>query len=397
MNYLLQRLSLVIQITVIVLFLTNLYYYFYHNFQLFRPIYIYLFYIISILIHSYYTDKKNLIDNNLWFVIVIIYTVYCISDISFIKEYPLEFFRNLKLIVLGSAMIYSLNIINFKTLYISNLVFIISIYQLFDFFYLSADYQNLRYLTGIYLNPNQVGAVLPILLCIITTNWEVRFKIKTILIILVGVVILFTYSRSGYIMYLTFLVHLFIKEKLEKKHVIAILSLGFSFLLLFIEGKIIKSIISENYYEKLGFGERNILLSGSTSLRFENLIYCWDRFLEKPLFGHGLHFFFENGFVEGGRIVGAHNMFAKFAVERGLFGIAILTLILLLMIKYTYKDYKIIVLLIFIQCIFSHNILENPTFILFFSFVISNNYFKHEISFRKIKLILTYKSLFIKI
>ena len=171
MNYLLQRLSLVIQITVIVLFLTNLYYYFYHNFQLFRPIYIYLFYIISILIHSYYTDKKNLIDNNLWFVIVIIYTVYCISDISFIKEYPLEFFRNLKLIVLGSAMIYSLNIINFKTLYISNLVFIISIYQLFDFFYLSADYQNLRYLTGIYLNPNQVGAVLPILLCIITTNW----------------------------------------------------------------------------------------------------------------------------------------------------------------------------------------------------------------------------------
>ena len=365
------------------LFVTNLYIYFYHHFGIFRPVIFYTIFGLVLLVS--FTIEKNrwiIIKNKLWILIIIILFSYNFIAYEFFKNYPLEYIRSFKFIVLGTGILYSLYILNLNLKLIFLFSLFLSSFLLCDFFFISEDYVSEKYLTSIYLNPNQVGAVLPILLVISLQCDNIADKLKLFLIIIVGIVILFTYSRSGYLAYLIALIYFSICKRHKKNYIIFSFFLVFTILILFVEKEILKLLASRNYHEKLGLGEVSIFLSGSTNVRFENLIYCWEKFLEKPFFGHGFQFFFEEGFIEGGRIVGPHNMFAKFAVERGIVGISIILLIFFLLSKYTCKKNRIVLLLIFTQSLFSHNLFENPTFIGFFSYVAFKNNFKFRLNLK---------------
>lgn len=236
---------------------------------------------------------------------------------------------------------------------------------------------------GFYINPNISGAFVPLaMLCGIG---NVPRRIRWLFVLVCGIGVLSTFSRGAWLMWGVAVMWLgwhMGKTGSWRRTVRAflgiVLGVWFIFALFFGElgswlvGTSIASYLDSNTLARLGVGASS--LSGfAAQQRIEVAAYAWHQAITAPWFGHGIGYVFEWEFPQG-----PHNMFLRFLVEGGLVGLLLYLGLLWLLWRAAEGVERVAVALFFIASFFSHNLLDQPEFILILTFIMVKAALRHR-------------------
>ncbi|MGN6655645.1 MAG: O-antigen ligase family protein [Rhodanobacter sp.] len=229
---------------------------------------------------------------------------------------------------------------------------------------------------GLYVNPNVAGYALALLMrCGMDS---VSARLRWLFVLVCGVGVLVTFSRSAWIMWGVTLVWLGWRDRAHgAKWKFALMTLstlaGIGILLALFTGELgewlsgtsFARYLDPNTLARMGVGGSS--LSGDSAATRTDLIwFSLQQAAQRPLFGHGSGHVYEWGFP-----VGPHNMYLRFLVEGGVCGLAFYLALLVVLWRATSGLQRMLVLQLVIASFFSHNLLESPAVILVITFVLA--------------------------
>jgi O-antigen ligase len=229
---------------------------------------------------------------------------------------------------------------------------------------------------GLYVNPNVAGYALALLM--LCGMDSVQARLRWLFVLVCGVGVLVTFSRSAWIMWGVSLVWLGWRNRAHgakwKLVVITLSTLaGIGVLLAlftgelgeFLAGTPLAGYFDPNTLARMGVGGSS--LSGDSAATRTDLIwYSLQMAAQSPLLGHGSGYVYEWAFP-----VGPHDMYLRFLVEGGAFGLAFYLALLTMLWRATSGVQRILVLQLVIASFFSHNLLESPAIILVIAFTLA--------------------------
>lgn len=229
---------------------------------------------------------------------------------------------------------------------------------------------------GLYINPNVAGYALAlVMLCGIDS---VPARLRWLFVLVCGVGVLVTFSRSAWIMWGMAVVWLGWRGRAHNaKWKLAMMTVstvvGFGLLLALFSGELgallagtsLARYFDPNTLARMGVGDSS--LSGhSAATRTDLIWYSLQEAAQTPLFGRGSGYVYEWDFP-----VGPHDMYLRFLVEGGVFGLAFYLALMTLLWRSTSGLQRMLVLQIIIASFFSHNLLESPTIIIAVTFMLA--------------------------
>lgn len=226
--------------------------------------------------------------------------------------------------------------------------------------------------SGMYLNANYAGASL--LIGLIYVSGKVRESLFLFLLLLVGLGVFATFSRTAIAFYLLYIVVIF-----WRKPQMILLILSSSILILWIVLIYIEAILPEFIsldaliYDRLSFldfSTETANLDISTLQRKELLSLAYDDFMNSPIFGGGLGKHAASAKSEFENQL-AHNTYLVLLVDYGYLGILIIPLLLYSIYANSYGKYNIRFIMfsifILVNGFFSHNLLDHYVFLFFYA------------------------------
>lgn len=218
---------------------------------------------------------------------------------------------------------------------------------------------------GFYLNANiSAQAILMISLCILARGNLVE-SVVAIIAALVGV--FFTFSRGGMLVFFFIAILFFYRKKFA--HWVFLVVISLCFLYFIADDLIFDSIFSILDIDNANALQRAEFIFGRGSLgefsdqsRSEVFWVALDQFVSAPFAGNGL------GYMSS-LSVGTHNLLLRHLIEYGMFGFFVFSLFFICSLKAVsigidkvWVKYSVAV--VFVLSMFSHNMLEQPSFLL---------------------------------
>ena len=227
---------------------------------------------------------------------------------------------------------------------------------------------------GLYGNANISGAFVPlVMLCGVTV---VPRALRWPFLLACGIGTVVTFSREGWLMWGIGVAWLgwHLGGNSRKRRVIAVtfsVIVGLWFLAAVFLGRIgdwlsgthILQYLDPNTLARLGVGGLSFS-DFAAQQRLDAALYAWHQFQLAPLFGHGIGYVFEWGYPKG-----PHNMFLRFMAEGGLVGLGLYLGLFWILWRASAGTTRVVVLGFFIASLFSHNVMDQPEFILVCTFV----------------------------
>lgn len=227
---------------------------------------------------------------------------------------------------------------------------------------------------GFYANPNIAGAF--VALGMVCGYASVPRRLRWLFILTCGIGVLATFSREAWLMWGAAVFWLGWQANKARPgrrwlNITLGIALGVLFLLAvfggafgdWLAGTTFIHYLDPNTLARLGVGASSF--SGfATDQRIAAAVYAWHQFTLAPLLGHGIGYVFEWGFPKG-----PHNMFLRFMAEGGIVGLAWYVGLFWLLWRAATGTGRVIVLVFFIASFFSHNLLDQPEFIVVLTYV----------------------------
>lgn len=344
-------------IDLLIFFIVVIYYIKYKiDFPIESPLFIWLFYFLSMNIIYFIASPVGTEEFALFKVIIFLIFIYIYMILLFeLDDENLTVTRRTLIVIAVIASI-SLGIDNFNP----------------GFFNLLGNYEVVQgRAASFYRNANYAGASMVILLILSIDMVPKKYRTFFIIIIFFGV--LFTMSRSNLMIFSLIIFILFLQKKLYASHLLISVSTIIVFLIwLSTSGFDTLSEkynieVTENMKNRINFFADNKHADTSDmNERKEVLQYALEIFTDKPIFGDGF-----GATILWEHRVGPHNTFAMLWADQGLFGFLLIPLLFFLstanIFKYGTKEQKqlaVLAMLIFtFSCFFSHDILSAVTFI----------------------------------
>jgi O-antigen ligase len=218
---------------------------------------------------------------------------------------------------------------------------------------------------GFYLNPNIAGFMIPCLGLIAMPALSRWGRYLVWAMVVVGTVV--TFSRAAYLFLivgtigLTWLGYLGSRRRRYLFPVLA-LALAAAFVVALSTGALYSAVaasplgphLNENAIQRLGGGEQSALENDSTTQRAELVTLALEHFARSPLIGSGF-----NATNDWEIDQSTHNIYLLFMVEGGLIGLGVY-LLLLSYLTFRARDVGVLLaLLIALQGLFNHNLLDD--------------------------------------
>lgn len=229
---------------------------------------------------------------------------------------------------------------------------------------------------GLYVNPNVAGYALALLM--LCGMDSVSARLRWLFVLVCGVGVLVTFSRSAWIMWGVTMVWLGWRDRAHgAKWKFALMTLstlaGIGILLALFTGQLgewlsgtsFARYLDPNTLARMGVGSSS-LAGDSAATRTDLIWFSLQQAAQRPLFGHGSGHVYEWAFP-----VGPHNMYLRFLVEGGVCGLAFYLALLAVLWRATSGLQRMLVLQLVIASFFSHNLLESPAVILVITFVLA--------------------------
>lgn len=226
---------------------------------------------------------------------------------------------------------------------------------------------------GLYRNANISGKLT--VFGMVLSVFYIPKKIRFIYCVFIATGVVLTFSRSAIMLWgiAVTLLAWFNVFALPRKISIGIIAGVFMVLLAsllsggwvdYFEKAGVKKYLSENAKNRIGgsfFGQKDI----STKSRIYVAKKGLEKFLESPLYGHGLASSLERRIAAS-----THNMYLRYGLEQGILGV--LLILWLIRILWKSSDYvgKIIATLFFCSSFFSHNNLDQPAMVIILALTI---------------------------
>lgn len=228
---------------------------------------------------------------------------------------------------------------------------------------------------GFYANPNISGAFVPLaMLCGIAA---IPRRLQWPFVLVCGIGVVATFSRGAWLMWGIGAASLGWHTRgagRNRRLVAAVMAslLGIWFLVAVSLGQLgdwlmsssLKQYLDPNTLARLGVGGFSIS-DFAAQQRAEAALYAWHQIELAPFFGHGIGYVFEWGFW-----VGPHNMFLRFMTEGGLAGLILYLGLFWILWRASIEATRVTVLGFLLASFFSHNLLDQPEFILVLTFVV---------------------------
>jgi O-antigen ligase len=229
---------------------------------------------------------------------------------------------------------------------------------------------------GFYQNPNTSGCA--ILLGLIFSISILPIKYRLIFLTMCGIGVFITFSRGAMLGWVIITVIFIVKRIISRRQAMyAIFAIGILISLGISSDFILNQVGANLSLEDNAMTRMQFLLNPSLDLvnddtsRLDIVPFSWRKFLESPIFGHGI------GYTHIWGDIRPHNIYLMLIVEHGFLGILIVPILVFLTIQNAQLEIKNIgfsfAVFILIWGFFSHNILEERNILLMFSFMTSMN------------------------
>jgi len=229
---------------------------------------------------------------------------------------------------------------------------------------------------GLYMNSNTSGSIL--VMSMVMSVFFVPHKFRLLYCLSIGLAVLVTFSRSSWLLWGIAVSGLSVFGYIvpQKKKITMIFALLMAVILLFsllsgvalelLSNTGIAQYLTPNTIARLGGGSEAFSDSSAVS-RSDAAMFAWELFQDRPWFGFGL------GSARELTLVSPHNMYLLMAAEGGLFGVAVYLTLLVILWQLSDDLGKIMVAIISVASLFSHNLLEQPVFLFFISLIVSTH------------------------
>lgn len=225
---------------------------------------------------------------------------------------------------------------------------------------------------GFFLNPNQSSVMLLLLTSLILPNYKkIGFKVpQSILLLIVLLGIVSTFSKAGFVGYLIMLAYLFLRPKS-----LSIINKSIIILFIFIILQNFQSIINFLEFTEL-VGQNSILRiqfyeqTDSLTSRLDVFSVAYESFKNSPIFGHGIgyNYIWSLGY-------GSHIIYFFYLIDLGIIGFLLLCLML-----YRFFDSNNLLFFLTIAFLgfFSHNLMSQVEVYSAFSINLFFRYFNSK-------------------
>jgi O-antigen ligase len=296
--------------------------------------------------------------------------------------------------LLISILIFSCPIVQklarYEILLITLMNVIANVYSLFspDSFVTVVDDQSVLETSraaGFYVDANRAACVLSLGIIFSINLLPQKYRLPFIFIIFIGAFV--TFSRSGLIVFLVVMSIMFLKGKIlifHKKILFQVFSIGIiTYFILNLIGLDGLNNVEETVFENQNFERVTQIQLASdksdvddlSSSRLPIVEKTWYKFLESPIWGHGIGYGFRLSELNMGKR--SHNMYVYFMLEHGFLGVLVFPLLVFCSTHDAPGSNKVSCLafsaLIMIWGFFSHNVLEHREFLMSFSLMSTMN------------------------
>lgn len=239
---------------------------------------------------------------------------------------------------------------------------------------------------GFAENPNS-AAFFVVILCTTIVRYDKVRLLDMLVIILSGVGIFGTLSRSGILLFCLFLIIYFFcsffKNDLKSRALLMFLSLASASILVVIFSLIIQK---SHIFEVSGAQERLSSLTGDIAFVQSDgeRIILLEKYValvsDAPFLGYGTGFSLD---------MGPHNMYLKQWLENGILGLLSYGSLLLgglwIFYKRKYREGQVFMFIVIVQGVFSHNILNQRAFLLIFGIISAVSLYEYNASLKQLK------------
>ena len=264
----------------------------------------------------------------------------------------------------------SIRVVRISLLMVVALSLLLNIYD----FFVPTFSDTMGRAAGFYLNPNFSGFML--VLTMVASISVVPPKWRFIFSMLVGVGVLITFSRGGWLLWgvaisgLVFYNYLTISGRaigsvIALLAVLLIYSLYSGAMLEWLKWLGVSDYLHPGAIARIA-GDESFSDDSAVS-RIQAAYHAWGIFAEHPWFGSGLGYTREWDFG-----VSPHNMFLTMAAEGGVVGVGILTWLFYLLWRVGDDIGKLIAALLMLFSMFSHNVVETPAIMLVCALIIAS-------------------------
>ena len=230
---------------------------------------------------------------------------------------------------------------------------------------------------GLYVNPTTAGYM--IVMAMMGGLDTVRKRLQWPFILVCGIGVLVTFTRSAWIMWGISAAWFGMQGKslTASKRFFAIITstvFGIGILIALFAGDVgalieqtpLARYLDPNTMARLGIGASS--LSGDSSRqRLAVIQFSLKAISQNPLFGHGIGYTNEWAFP-----VGPHNMYLLFMIDGGTVGLLLYLSLMYLLWKSSLGVGRIIALQIIIAGLFSHNLLDQPSVVMIMAYVVTH-------------------------
>lgn len=239
---------------------------------------------------------------------------------------------------------------------------------------------------GLYENPNMSGTF--IVLCMVAGVAVIPRRFRILYVALCGAGVLITFSRGAWLSWFVATAWLLWNREFRLPDLrttialaLVLVVLGFSVaetvrsMSQIIEMLSSSGLLTQNTAARLGIG--GDVLSGFAAYdRLSVTKFALEKFAMAPFVGHGLGYTAEWSYATG-----THNMFLLQSVEGGIVGLIVYLILLGVMWLAASARGRVLVGLIILSSLFSHNHLEQPTILIVIAYILAEGAFSRRLDY----------------